>query len=51
MPVQGDIIYLIGEWGDGTWTRPLETALGRASDPELRETLEEALEKIHEKEG
>jgi hypothetical protein len=51
MPVQGDIIYLIGEWGDGTWTRPLETALGRASDPELRETLVEALEKIHEKEG
>ena len=51
MPVQGDIIYLIGEWGDGTWIRPLETALAGALDPELRETLEEALEKIQTKEG
>jgi hypothetical protein len=51
MAVQGDIIYLIGEWGDGTWTRPLETALAGALEPELRETLEEALEKIQEKEG
>ncbi len=51
MPVQGDIIYLIGEWGDGTWIKPLETALAGAVEPDLRETLEEALEKIQTKEG
>jgi hypothetical protein len=49
MPVQGDIIYLIGEWGDGTWTGPLEAAEGETSEPELREALEEALEKLREK--
>jgi hypothetical protein len=49
MPVQGDIIYLIGEWGAGSWIKPLETALASVVVPELRETLEEALEKIHGK--
>ncbi len=49
MPVQGDIVYLIGEWGDETWIQPLEPALAEAIDPELRETLEEAVEKIQAK--
>ncbi len=49
LAVQGDIIYLIGEWGDGSWRRPLEAAMAAASRPELREALEEALEKLREK--
>ena len=51
MPVQGDIIYLIGEWGDKSWIEPLERALADAAEPELQETLEEALNKIQAKEG
>jgi hypothetical protein len=49
--VQGDIAYLIGEWGDGSWTRPLHTALTEAGHLELQETIAEALEKIQAKEG
>lgn len=46
MAVQGDIIYLVGEWGDATWKEPLQATLAETSQPELREALEEALEKI-----
>ncbi|MBM4289657.1 MAG: hypothetical protein FJ135_16215 [Deltaproteobacteria bacterium] len=46
IPVQGDIIYLIGEWGDAGWQETLRTALAAAIDPDLREALEEALDKI-----
>ena len=49
--MQGDIAYLIGEWGDGSWTRPLQAALTEASHLELQETIAEALEKIQAKEG
>jgi hypothetical protein len=50
IPVQGDIVYLIGEWGDGSWTLPLQAALTEASQPELQESIAEALEKIQAKE-
>jgi hypothetical protein len=50
MAVQGDIVYLMGEWGDATWKEPLQATLAETSQPELREALEEALEKIREKE-
>jgi hypothetical protein len=49
--VQGDIAYLIGEWGDGSWTRPLQVALTAATHTELQETIAEALEKIQAREG
>lgn len=51
LAVQGDMAYLIGEWGDGSWNEPLQVALAAASQPEVREALEEALEKLREKEG
>jgi hypothetical protein len=49
--VQGDIAYLMGEWGDGSWTRPLQAAMTEAGHLELQETIAEALEKIQAKEG
>ncbi len=47
--VQGDLIYLLGEWGEGQWLQPLEAAWRGAADPDVREALEEALEKIRER--
>jgi hypothetical protein len=49
MTVQGDIIYLIGEWGDETWVQPLATIREEVKQPELWEALDEALEKIQTK--
>ena len=49
MAVQGDIIYLIGEWGDETWVRPLAAVREEIKQPELWEALDEALEKIQTK--
>jgi hypothetical protein len=51
MTVQGDIIYLIGEWGGGTWIHSLEAIKGVADQPELLEAVEEALEKIQAKDA
>jgi hypothetical protein len=50
LAVQGDIVYLIGEWGDGAWIRTLEEAEAETSQPELQEALEEALAKLRDKE-
>ena len=47
--VQGDIIYLIGEWGNGTWTRPLQAVREETDQPELQEALDEALATIQAK--
>jgi len=47
--VQGDLIYLIGEWGEGRWLQALAAARQAAADPDVREALEEALEKIEER--
>ncbi|AEB08547.1 thioredoxin family protein [Desulfobacca acetoxidans] len=49
MAVQGDILYLIGEWGDSSWLPVLEAALVDTEAAELRESLEEALTKIAQK--
>lgn len=43
---RGDMIYLIGEFGDSTWIPRLESLLKRESSPELREVLEEALSSL-----
>ena len=49
--VQGDIIYLIGEWGSGTWIQSLEAVREETDKPELREAVDEALENIQAKEA
>lgn len=49
LAVQGDLIYLIGEWGGSPWLGPLEQALQDAVDPDVIEALEEALAKIRER--
>ncbi len=43
---RGDMIYLIGEFGDSGWIPSLEGLLKRESSPELREVLEEAISSI-----
>jgi hypothetical protein len=48
--VQGDLIYLLGEWGDGSWQDRLEALKQQAPDPEVEEAIEEALAKLAEKE-
>lgn len=47
--VQGDIVYLIGEWGGGDWLQPLVNAWQEVSHPDVAEAIEEALEKIKER--
>ncbi|MGQ9921707.1 MAG: thioredoxin family protein [Desulfobacca sp.] len=47
--VQGDLIYLIGEWGEGRWLQSLAAARQEAADPDVREALDEAVEKIRER--
>jgi hypothetical protein len=43
---KGDMIYLIGEFGDESWRPRLEELLQEASSPELHEALEESLESL-----
>jgi len=47
--VLGDLIYLIGEWGDDTWLPSLTDSLGRTTDADVQEALEEAVAKIQER--
>ena len=49
--VQGDIIYLIGEWGHGTWTQALQAVREETEQPELLEALDEALATIQAREA
>lgn len=45
-PVRGDVIYLIGEFGHREWLAPLEALLGENPPPDLKEAVEEAIEKL-----
>lgn len=47
--VRGDIVYLIGEFGDGSWILRLESLLIREPSPEVLEALEEALSNLRRK--
>ncbi len=49
--VQGDLIYLLGEWGEGSWLERLTALKQEISDPEVVEAIEEAVAKLREKEG
>jgi hypothetical protein len=49
LAVQGDLIYLIGEWGDKTWMEALTALRAESGEPEVQEALDEALEKIQAK--
>ncbi len=49
LAVQGDIIYLIGEWGEKTWAEALTAVRAEVKEPEVQEALDEALEKIQAK--
>ena len=49
--VQGDLIYLIGEWGDARWLPALTDSLGQTTDADVMEALEEALAKIQERQA
>jgi glutaredoxin len=49
LAVQGDLIYLIGEWGDKTWIEPLTQIRSEVDEPDIQEALEEALEKLQVK--
>ena len=44
--VKGDILYVIGEVGDGRWEPVLAAVVDGAADPEVRAAAAEALEKI-----
>jgi hypothetical protein len=44
--VKGDILYVIGEVGDGRWEPVLAAVAGAAPDPEVRAAAVEALEKV-----
>ena len=48
-PVKGDMIYLIGELGDPSWTPRLEALLAEAQPEEIRDAIQEAREKISNK--
>lgn len=49
--VQGDIIYLLGEWGDRSWLPRLAALKSQLTDPELQESLEEATARLRERFG
>ena len=49
LAVQGDIIYLIGEWGENTWIGRLRAVRAEVKEPELQEAVDEALEKMQAK--
>jgi len=49
VPAQGDMVYLIGEFGDAAWMGRLEKLLRREPSPELREAVEEALSMLRQK--
>ncbi len=51
LAVQGDIVYLIGEWGNGGWIKPLAAAREETDKPELQEALDEAMENIQAREA
>ncbi|MFY9940668.1 MAG: thioredoxin family protein [Desulfobacterales bacterium] len=44
--VKGDILYVIGEVGDGRWKPVLAGVADSATDPEVRAAAAEALEKV-----
>jgi hypothetical protein len=44
--VKGDILYVIGEVGDGRWEPVLAGVADSATDPEVRAAAAEALEKL-----
>ncbi len=46
LSARGDIVYLIGELGDGQWKPRLETLLDRSTEPELQEAIRDALESL-----
>lgn len=47
--VQGDIYYLIGEWGDRSWLEKLAQMQKTVTEPDLQESLAEALARIKER--
>ncbi len=49
--VQGDLVYLIGQWGDASWLAPLEQARRSAVDADVVEATEEAMATIRERSG
>lgn len=49
LTVRGDIVYLVGEFGDEAWISRLEGMLARESSPDLREAIEEALSNLRKR--